>query len=116
MIRVMLIEDDQTMRSLLRTLLEIEHFSVVTCDINTLDEIFEFVRQENPDAILLDVHLRNINGMDLLKRIRLDDQFKSLKIVMASGENLREQCIKLGANGFLLKPYMPDELIKILQS
>jgi DNA-binding NarL/FixJ family response regulator len=34
---------------------------------------------------------------------------------MSSGANVREECINRGANGFLLKPYMPDELITILK-
>ena len=42
--------------------------------------------------------------------------FKALKIVMASGIDKTEECLAAGANVFLLKPYMPNELFDILRA
>ncbi len=47
--------------------------------------------------------------------MRKDDLFKDTHVVMASGMSLKEECLAAGADAFLLKPYMPDELIQILQ-
>ena len=58
MAKVMLIEDDPTMLSLLNTLLEIEGFEVAQLD--TFDNIVEDVRVNAPDVILMDVHLHDI--------------------------------------------------------
>lgn len=108
--KVMLVEDDPTMLSLLNTLLEIEGFTVVdTIDFgNALEEL----RAANPDLVLLDVHLHNYDGFEILEGIRQDQQIKNTAVIMSSGMALKEDCLEKGANDFIMKPYMPDELIE----
>jgi len=57
----------------------------------------------------------NINGLEVLAQVRADEKTKDLKVVMTSGLNLEDECMGQGANGFLLKPYMPDDLLNILK-
>ncbi|NMB90582.1 MAG: response regulator transcription factor, partial [Chloroflexi bacterium] len=65
MAKILLIEDDRTMLGLLKTLLEIEGFQVSTIgDGHGIDPL-QTIRQEQPDAILLDVHLRFMDGLNL---------------------------------------------------
>lgn len=111
--RIMLAEDDLTMVTLLKTLLGMEGYQVVALSID--DDIFEAVRNNRPDVLLLDVHLPNVYGLEVLDQIRADEETRDLKIVMTSGLNLELECINHGANDFLLKPYMPDTLLKTLQ-
>lgn len=109
---VMLIEDDDTMLSLIRTLLEIEGFRVVHTDqLQELDSALSAVRQEQPELVLLDVHLRSFNGIDLLRQIRQAEDLARLRVLMSSGMEVSHQCIQAGADDFILKPYMPDELL-----
>jgi len=109
----MLAEDDLTMVALLQTLLGMEGYEVITLTID--DDILESARRDQPDVLLLDVHLPNVNGMDVLDRIRADVETRDLKVVMSSGLNLENECEQHGANDFLLKPYMPDDLLNILK-
>jgi DNA-binding response OmpR family regulator len=114
--KLMLIEDDETMLSLLRTLLQFEGFEVVVLsNEKNLDEIMRTMRREKPEVILLDVYLRHHNGFDLIDKIRQDPQLKDTQVLMSSGTDFRTQCIRRGADGFLLKPYMPDELINMIK-
>lgn len=114
--KLMLIEDDETMLSLLRTLLQFEGFEVVVLNNEkNLDEIIRTIRREKPEVILLDVYLRHHNGFDLIDKIRQDPQLKDTRVLMSSGTDFRMQCIRRGADGFLLKPYMPDELINMIK-
>ena len=112
MARIMLAEDDLTMVTLLKTLLGMEGYQVIALSID--EDVVEAVRNDRPDVLLLDVHLPNANGLDVLDQIRKDDETKDLKVVMTSGLNLELECKHHGANDFLLKPYMPDDLLKIL--
>jgi DNA-binding response OmpR family regulator len=113
MAKVLLIEDDSAMLLLLGKLLRFEGFDVAQLeDDEDLDRIISAVRREKPAAILLDVHLRQINGFDLLRCIRLDQDLKDTRVIMASGMDFRKRCLEEGADGFLLKPFMPDELIE----
>jgi CheY-like chemotaxis protein len=111
--KVMLIEDDFTMRSLLRTLLRYEGYDVATVenDVDS-DAILALIRNEAPVVILMDVHLRNLNGIELLQTIRKEDTFQSTGIIMSSGSDMRERCLEYGADAFILKPYMPEDLIQ----
>ena len=109
----MLVDDDRTMRSVLKTLLELEQYTVAVWDALPTTDILELVRVEQPDVLLLDIHLREINGLDILRDLRsAEPQISNTPVLMTSGEDLRDQCKDAGANGFLLKPYMPDELIQ----
>ena len=114
MSRIMLAEDDHTMVTLLKTLLGMEGYQVVALSVED-DDVFESVRNDRPDVLLLDVHLSNANGLDVLTQLKSDDETKDLSVVMTSGLNVEDECINNGANGFLLKPYMPDDLLEVLK-
>jgi CheY-like chemotaxis protein len=111
--KILLAEDDHTMVSLLKTLLKLEGFDVVALDVNA--DVPTIVQHENPDVLLMDVHLGQQSGMDIVQAIRNDPTFANLRIVMTSGLNVKEECLKRGANYFLMKPFMPDDLLKVLR-
>jgi DNA-binding response OmpR family regulator len=112
--KIMLVEDDLTMLSLLRTLLKLENYETVTLgeQENALDAIY----RDRPDAILLDVHLAQGNGVDLMREIRSDSSLHNIFVIMQSGMNLATECKEAGADTFLLKPYMPDTLIEAIKA
>jgi DNA-binding response OmpR family regulator len=112
-LKVLLAEDDLTMVSLLTTLLKMEGFNVVSLHADA--DVPAAVRSEKPDVLLMDVHLSHQSGLDILQTIRQSKDMSQTRVIMSSGANVREECINCGANGFLLKPYMPDELITILK-
>lgn len=113
MAKVMLVEDDPTMISLLETLMQIEGFEVYTImDFTTLLERVDTIK---PDMLLMDVNLKNANGLELLEVMRLTDMHQP-KVIMSSGLDYSVQALDKGANEFVLKPYMPDELIKKIKA
>jgi DNA-binding response OmpR family regulator len=112
-VKVLLAEDDLTMVSLLTTLLKMEGFLVVALQADA--DVPAAVRVENPDILLLDVHLLNQSGFEILDTLRNSEDTAATRVVMSSGADVRDECMKHGANGFLMKPYMPDELITILK-
>ena len=114
MLKVMLIEDDRTMLSLLSTLLEMEGFEVKTPVDDQMDSLLNAFHLEEPNIALVDVNLRMGSGLDLLRKIRKDPDIKGTRILMSSGLNVKHECMKAGADGFILKPYMPDDLIKLI--
>ena len=111
--KVLLAEDDHTMVSLLKTLLKMEGFEVIALDVNA--DVPSAVLRENPDALLMDVHLGQQSGVDIVQAIRKNPALANVRIVMTSGLNMKEECLQRGANYFLLKPFMPDDLLKVLK-
>jgi DNA-binding response OmpR family regulator len=113
--KLLLIEDDAIMRQLLKTLLELENYEVILPETTDEELLLKSVYDSRPDALLLDVHLRGVSGIDILTKLRSDSSLNSLVIIMTSGMDMTDVCLRNHADGFLLKPYMPDDLLTILR-
>jgi DNA-binding response OmpR family regulator len=113
MAKVLLAEDDTTMVSLLKTLLKMEGFEVAALD--TGSDVPAEVGSRKPDILFLDVHFGNQSGVEIIQAIRKKKELANLRVVMASGMSMQEECMSAGANAFLLKPFSPDDLIRMLK-
>jgi DNA-binding response OmpR family regulator len=110
--KILLIEDDATMLKLLQTYLQFEGFEVIMPGKDDdLAQTMESIRQEMP-AVLLDLYMHKFNGIDLLCAIRQDEVTKNIGVIVSSGADFGERCVEEGADSFILKPFMPEELIK----
>lgn len=114
MSKILLVEDDATMRMLLKTLLEMDDHQVIVIS-DPKQDIVQTLMAQQPDVLIMDVHLRYQNGIEILKSIHKSELPWKLYILMASGMDLRFECMQAGADGFLMKPYMPDELDRQLK-
>ena len=115
MLKVMLIEDDQTMVSLLTTLLNLEGFIVKAPANNHLDGYLNAILEERPQVALVDVNLRTGSGLDLVREIRQTPEICDTHLLMYSGLYLQDECLQAGADGFIQKPFMPDELVQLIR-
>ena len=114
--RIVLVDDDPGTRSLLKTLLELDGFEAVTYSAISDEEIFALGAGEQPGLILMDVHLGSTNSLDLVKRIRQAGCTSThLRIILTSGMDLRIESAEAGADGFLVKPYMPEDLFSLIR-
>lgn len=112
MAKILIAEDDHTMVSLLQTLLKMEGFDVVVLDVD--EDVPAAILRESPEVLFMDVHLGQHSGLEIVESIRENLKLADVRVVMTSGLNMKDECIRRGANDFLLKPFMPDDLIKIL--
>lgn len=111
--KILLAEDDFTMVALLKTLLKLEGFEVVALQSDA--DIPAAVRSEQPDVLLLDVHLSHQSGLEVLEKLQSSADTSGVRVIMSSGASVRDECMQRGAFGFLPKPYMPDDLVEILK-
>lgn len=114
MIKVALVEDDPSMRRLLSVLLDLEGFQVFAYGIS-IEEILNGLETDCPDVLLLDYHLSQLSGLDVLHCIKQNKQIRTLRIIMTSGMDVQDCCLQAGADGFIFKPFMPDDLIALLR-
>lgn len=114
MARIVLAEDDQTMVKLLTTLLSMDGFDVSALDAH--EDVAAAVLGDPPDVLVLDFLLANQSGLDVLDAIRKSGSARQVRILMISGLNVRDECMRHGADDFLLKPFMPDDLMKLLRN
>jgi DNA-binding response OmpR family regulator len=111
--KVMIVDDDQTMNSLLKTLLELDGFIVVLAPHGDL--VLPTALAEKPDVVLMDVYIAGANGMDLLREIRRHPELRLLPVIMSSGMDMEMESRSAGANAFILKPYPPEQLSSTIE-
>jgi len=63
--------------------------------------------------VLMDVHLHGqMNGVEVTRLIRQSEDLSDTRVILVSGMPMQEESLKAGADDFVLKPYMPDDLIQ----
>ncbi len=111
--KILLVEDDVSICRMLKTLLELEGFTV-SISHGVLAEIPGLLQAFEPDFMIVDYHLKNATAIDVLRIGEPAWTKRKPFILVTSGEDQRERCRLEGADGFLLKPYMPGEMISWL--
>ncbi len=106
--KVMIVDDERTTVSLLTTLLEMDGFDVVVVPKGS--QVLKKARKTKPDVFLIDYHLADMEGTEVIKALRADKQFAKTPIVVASGLDVEEECRRAGAAEFLIKPFDPGGL------
>lgn len=113
--KILIIEDDILCREMLAELLTLEGYLPVCPAMTTSKDLHAEILAHNPDAILLDVHLKSMDGIQLLAQIRQLPHAQRPYLIMTSGLDKRDVALQNGADYFLLKPFMPPDLIDILK-
>ncbi len=109
---IIVVDDDQIFCELLKTVLEFEDYEVVI--ESDPDNVVAVVGQVQPLLVLMDVHTEHGDTLGVLRKLKTDETLKAIPVVMASGMDRSEECLKAGASAFLLKPFRPDELITLV--
>src|SRR5256886_8902238 len=114
--RVLVVDDDPVICDLVASTLA-EH-GYPTRRASDAREALYLIQRETPDVILLDVHLPDISGYQLCRRLR-DDFGDSIGIIVISGERKesfdRVAGMLLGADDYMVKPFILDELLARVQ-
>jgi CheY-like chemotaxis protein len=109
MSKILIADDDATMLGLLKTLMELEGNQVIT--VTRPEQILPAARQEAPALILMDYHLAGGVVIDALVAIKNDVCLGDIPVLVTSGMDHEVECLRVGADGFILKPFRPNELI-----
>jgi CheY-like chemotaxis protein/anti-sigma regulatory factor (Ser/Thr protein kinase) len=113
--RILLIEDDTSLRRLYESIL-LREFDVVPCATGA--EAMARFESTRPDVVLTDIHLPDMDGIDLLAMIDAESRKAPVPLVIVSGDGAdvtRQKAIDLGVDGFLSKPVTPTVLIETMR-
>lgn len=113
--KILVIDDDPSGTQLLLTLLGLEGYQGTRLE-NWADPISDLKRMR-PDLVLMDVYLSELDGINLLREMRAhsDPRVASVPVLMMSAEDLEEQCLSAGADGFFEKPFELDILLGMIK-
>ena len=110
---VMIIDDDMFIRKTLGKLLD----KYATCQgLSTCTGLIEEYKEANPDVVILDIHMPDGNGIEILKEI--NDVDNNAFVIMSSSDSVKENvlsAVQNGALGFLAKPVEKEKLMKYLE-
>jgi len=108
MANVLIVDDDDAVRGILLDLLS-DRYQCNTA--STAEEAFQYLEIESYDAVLTDIAMSGLTGIELMKRVQLKDL--DTPVIFISGKNDEqdsEALIKLGAFAYLNKPFSLEEI------
>ena len=111
--KILIVDDDRATSTLLRTLFRIEGYEGVICP--RPEEVVHTIEQARPDLVLMDVHLADVDSINILAAIRVDRVISQVPVIMTSGMDLEEKCMAAGASAFMLKPFRPSDLMTMIK-
>lgn len=112
--RILIIDDSSFQRSIIRNTLKKAGYE--TCEANCGSEGLARVHDAAPDLILLDLVMPEMDGFAVLTALHQAENTIPVLVLTADIQEVtREQCLALGADGFLNKPMKPDDLIAAVQ-
>jgi response regulator RpfG family c-di-GMP phosphodiesterase len=114
-LRLLLVDDDAGLRSLLRTTFELVDIDVEEAENATA--ALEAIRFGQPDAIVLDVRMPGMSGLELCRRLKDDPDTARIAVVLLTGSNggTQEGVEQAGADALLRKPFSPLELLAVVE-
>lgn len=116
-ITLLIIEDDETMRSALKRIFEIDGFVVKLAADGT--ELAAALDDTSPDLILLDVGLPWLNGFELAQMLKEHKDLKKIPLVFVSGKTSEEdikKAFEIGADDYIKKPFDVEKLKKTVHT
>ena len=114
MTRVMIVDDSEESRSLLKDFLLAHNHNVVAEASDGIEAIEKYYSSK-PELIFLDLVMPNLDGLSVLKKIRSQDY--SSKVIVITGnddQHIFNECTKLGVLAFLIKPFNLNDVLDII--
>ena len=115
MARVLIVDDASFMRMTIRRMLEPEGYEIAGEAGNGVEAVQKYIELQ-PDVVLLDITMPEMNGVDALKRMKEYDPKARVVICSAMGQQaMVAQAIQSGAKDFIVKPFETDRLIAAIK-
>ncbi len=115
---VLIVDDSNAMRAVIKKIVTISGFRMNQClEAGNGREALEILSQNWVDVIISDINMPEVNGLELLDQIKKDETFKDIPVIMITTEGSAErkqEAFNRGAKGFIKKPFLPEDIKKIL--
>ena len=115
-IRVLVVDDAIFMRSMIRDIFARSPF-VIAGEAENGQEAIEMYKELRPDVTTMDIVMPEVDGITALKEIiKLDAQAKVIMCSALGQESLIAESIEAGAKDFIVKPFQPNKVLKVVRS
>lgn len=109
---ILIVDDSESIREVVNFTLENEGYQVLI-GVDGKDAL-KFLDGRNIDLLITDLHMPNMNGIELIKEIRKMEAYQRLPILFLTTEsqnNMKMEAKDAGATGWIIKPFVPAKLI-----
>jgi two-component system OmpR family response regulator len=113
LVRVLVIDDDFDIQALLTLILSRAGFDVRTVDNGK--EALRWMNELQPDVVLLDVQMPEMDGWETCRRIRSSSEIPIVFLTIRNGRADISRGLRLGANDYVCKPFLPSDLVARLR-
>ena len=111
-ITILAVDDFSTMRRIIRNMLkQLGYNNILEAEDGAV--ALRLLRGEKVDFVISDWNMPNMNGLELLKAIRADQNLKSIPVLLVTAEALKEnvvEAVKAGVNNYVVKPFTAETL------
>ena len=110
--KILIVDDDPSVVIALQFLMEQQGFNVMTAQSGEF--ALELILQYNPDLVLLDIMLPGIDGWEVCEIIRLNPDYRNIKVIFLTAKRSEVDIAKglaLGGDAYITKPFSNDELV-----
>jgi len=114
--KILVVDDVQANTVLMKAILTKSGYDIITAT-NGLDTM-KIVDAEKPDLIILDIMMAGMDGYEVLRTLRANDDTKNIPVVMVSALSDSKEIAKayeLGANNYITKPIVIPQLLKVVE-
>lgn len=114
---ILVIDDEKVICSLVDFRLKLDGFSVAQA--NSGEEALRFLEQGPlPDAILLDISMPGMSGLEFCRKVRADERFQHIKVIIITAlrdDKNRDEGMEAGADAIIYKPFRGADVIKKIE-
>lgn len=110
--RILLVEDEPDVSELI--LVNLRHAGFVVSAVDDAEKAWKLLREERPEAVLLDWLLPGMSGFQLIRHMRSDQRCREVPVIMLtarSAEVDKIAALEAGADDYITKPFSPRELV-----
>jgi two-component system, OmpR family, alkaline phosphatase synthesis response regulator PhoP len=114
--RILVVDDETYIVHILEFTLTMEGYEVLTAADG--EEALRRLEQDRPDLVVLDIMMPKVDGYEVLRRIRADEEFRHLPVILLSAKGRpidRETGLEIGADDYIVKPFSPRRLLEKIQ-
>jgi two-component system chemotaxis response regulator CheY len=114
--KIMTVDDSPTVRQMLRIALKGAGYDVIEADNG--QEALKKLENEKVSLLITDLNMPQMNGIDLIRNVRSSPGLRFMPILMLtteSQESKRQEGKAAGASGWIVKPFKPEQLVKVVQ-
>jgi two-component system chemotaxis response regulator CheY len=114
--KLLTVDDSPSVRKLVEFSLKAKGFRVSSAENGM--EALKLMSKEQFDAIILDINMPLMNGLEFLQQIRSEKAYASIPVIMLTTEGQdedKDKAISLGATAYIVKPFKPTQLLSLIE-